>query len=124
MTSRAISPPFVLTKPGAEAGERLIDIVTRKEAERIAGKKNTFWWGIGSSLGAAVRNAAEAAAGCYQRLMRLRGPDIVPVPSFWRPRMSAIGGKADIGAFQDFLFTVLSPSVGSRGVGPSATRFH
>jgi hypothetical protein len=63
MTSHAISPPFVLTKPGAEAGERLTDIVTRKEAERLAGEKNTFWWGIGSSLGAAVRNAAEDAGG-------------------------------------------------------------
>jgi hypothetical protein len=53
---------FVLTKPGVEAGERLADIVTRKEAERIAGK-NIFWWGVGNSLGPALRDAAKAAGG-------------------------------------------------------------
>ena len=55
-------PPFVLTKPGIEAGESLVDIFARKEAERVAGK-NIFWWGIGSSLGPAVCKAAQDAGG-------------------------------------------------------------
>jgi hypothetical protein len=54
--------PFVLTKPGIEAGEALADIVTRKEAERVVGK-NIFWWGIGSSLGSAVCKAAQDVGG-------------------------------------------------------------
>ena len=54
--------PFVLTKPGIEAGESVADIIARKEAERVAGK-NVFWWGIGSSLGPAVRKAAQDAGG-------------------------------------------------------------
>jgi hypothetical protein len=54
--------PFVLTKPGIEAGESLADIVVRKESERLAGK-GTFWWGIGSSLGSAISKAAQGAGG-------------------------------------------------------------
>jgi hypothetical protein len=53
---------FVFTKPGTEAGESLIDIAARKEAERIAGK-NVFWWGVGSSLGDDLSAAAQKAGG-------------------------------------------------------------
>jgi hypothetical protein len=53
---------FVWTKMGIESGEGLEDIVRRKDAERIAGG-GEFWWGIGSSLGAAVRVAARSNGG-------------------------------------------------------------
>jgi hypothetical protein len=53
---------FVWTKMGVESGEALTQIVLRKEAERIAGDGN-FWWGIGTSLGAAVRDDARANGG-------------------------------------------------------------
>jgi hypothetical protein len=53
---------FVWTKMGVEAGEGLAQIVHRKEAERIKGH-GQFWWGIGNSLGAAVRGAARAQGG-------------------------------------------------------------
>jgi hypothetical protein len=62
-----IDAPFVLTKPGIEAGESLAKIVARNEAERVAGK-NIFWWGIGSSLGPAVVKAAQDAGGKLQLL--------------------------------------------------------
>ena len=45
---------FVWTKMGVESGEDLAKIIRRKESERIAGR-GIFWWGIGNSLGAAVR---------------------------------------------------------------------
>jgi hypothetical protein len=47
---------------GVESGEGLEQIVRRKEAERRAGN-GQFWWGIGNSLGAAVREAARAQSG-------------------------------------------------------------
>jgi hypothetical protein len=53
---------FVWTKMGVESGEGLAQIVKRKEAERMAGK-GEFWWGIGNSLGAAVRAEARAQGG-------------------------------------------------------------
>jgi hypothetical protein len=53
---------FVFTKPGVEAGESLADIIVRKEAERIAGQ-NTFWWGVGTSLGESLQRAAQDAGG-------------------------------------------------------------
>jgi hypothetical protein len=54
--------PFVWTKMGIESGESLEDIVKRKNAERLAGG-GEFWWGIGSSLGSAVREAARSNGG-------------------------------------------------------------
>jgi hypothetical protein len=51
--------PFVWTKMGVESGEALERIIERKESERLAGG-GEFWWGIGSSLGSAVRDAARA----------------------------------------------------------------
>jgi hypothetical protein len=53
---------FVWTKMGTESGEGLQDIVRRKEAERVEGK-GQFWWGIGNSLGSAVRSAARLQGG-------------------------------------------------------------
>jgi hypothetical protein len=53
---------FVWTKMGVESGEGLEQIVRRKEAERVEGN-GQFWWGIGSSLGSAVRKAARAQGG-------------------------------------------------------------
>jgi hypothetical protein len=54
--------PFVWSRCGAEAGQELDSLILRKEAERIAGQ-NVFWWGIGSSLGPNVRQAASNCAG-------------------------------------------------------------
>jgi hypothetical protein len=53
---------FVWTRMGVESGEGLEQIVRRKEAERVEGN-GQFWWGIGNSLGPAVRNAAREAGG-------------------------------------------------------------
>jgi hypothetical protein len=53
---------FVWTKMGVESGEGLAQIVRRKEVERIAGR-GIFWWGIGNSLGPAVRDNARAQGG-------------------------------------------------------------
>jgi hypothetical protein len=53
---------FVWTKMGVESGEGLDQIVRRKEAERASGR-GIFWWGIGSSLGPAVREDARAQGG-------------------------------------------------------------
>ena len=56
---------FVFTKPGVEAGESLADIVARKEAERIAGQ-NTFWWGVGTSLGESLQRPRRMLAELFQ----------------------------------------------------------
>lgn len=48
---------FVWTKMQSAAGESLDKIIMRKEAERRAGNGD-FWWGVGTSLGAAVNEAA------------------------------------------------------------------
>lgn len=53
---------FVWTKMGVESGEGLAQIVERKESERVAGQ-GQFWWGIGNSLGSAVRTEARAQGG-------------------------------------------------------------
>lgn len=78
------STAFVITKPGTEAGEDLAKIVARKEAERLAGS-GIFWWGIGSSLGPALRQAAEDAGGelpllfvTHERPGRPKAQDVTP----------------------------------------------
>jgi hypothetical protein len=53
---------FVWTKMGVESGEGLEQIVRRKEAERVEGN-GQFWWGIGNSLGSAVRETVRAQGG-------------------------------------------------------------
>lgn len=53
---------FIWAKMQAAGGETLDQIVARKEAERAAGA-SLFWWGIGTSLGAAIENAAGSTGG-------------------------------------------------------------
>ena len=98
--------PFVLTKPGIEAGESLADIVARKEAERIAGR-NIFWWGIGSSLGTAVCIAAQGVGGklpvvfaLNTRPSRPKEHDVSPAQVFrWTKWQDWNGSIYDIPAF-------------------------
>jgi hypothetical protein len=52
---------FVWTKIGTETGESIADIVDRKEGERSKG--GVFWWGIGTSLGPALRDEAQKSGG-------------------------------------------------------------
>jgi len=53
---------FVWSKMQNEGGQTLASILARKEAERRAGN-GVFWWGIGNSLGTAVRDKAKQAGG-------------------------------------------------------------
>jgi hypothetical protein len=78
---------FVWTKMGVESGERLTQIVQRKESERIAGQ-GVFWWGIGNSLGSAVRTTASQQAGrlpvLFSRMLgRPKFSDVRP-DAVWR----------------------------------------
>lgn len=54
-----LPPVFCWTKMGAEAGQPLEDIIRRKELERQAGV-GVFAWGIGNSVGAAIKYAKSA----------------------------------------------------------------
>jgi hypothetical protein len=98
--------PFVLTKPGIEAGESLADTVARKEAERVAGK-GIFWWGIGSSLGPTVCKAAQNAGGklplvfvLNNRPSRPKKHDVSPAQVFrWTKWQDWNGSVRDIPAF-------------------------
>ena len=54
----ALPPVFCWTKMGAEAGQGLEAILQRKEFERLSGD-GLFAWGIGNSVGPAVRHARE-----------------------------------------------------------------
>jgi hypothetical protein len=97
---------FVLTKPGVEAGERLVDIVARKESERVAGK-GTFWWGVGNSLGAAIREVAKAAGGTLPILFLVnerptppKPHDVAPSSTFrWTKWQDWDGAVSDVPAF-------------------------
>jgi len=99
-------PPFVLTKPGIEAGGSLVDIFARKEAERVAGG-NIFWWGIGSSLGPAVCKAAQDAGGklpvvfaLNTRPSRPKEHDVSPARVFrWTKWQDWNGSIRDVPAF-------------------------
>jgi hypothetical protein len=78
---------FVWTKMGVESGEGLAQIVQRKEAERKAGA-GAFWWGIGNSLGPAVRNEALTHGGTLPVLFstmlgRAKPVDVSP-DQVWR----------------------------------------
>ncbi len=78
---------FVWTKMGVESGESLAQIVTRKEEERQAGK-GIFWWGIGNSLGLAVREYARAQGGnlpvVFSKMLgRAKSADTAP-GAVWR----------------------------------------
>ena len=52
----ALPPIFCWTKMGAEAGQPLEDIVRRKDLEREVGS-GVFAWGIGNSVGPAIKHA-------------------------------------------------------------------
>ena len=72
---------------GAESGEALEQIVRRKETERVEGN-GQFWWGIGNSLGRAVRDAARGQGGRLPVLFsvmlgRPKAPDSAP-EIIWR----------------------------------------
>lgn len=54
----ALPPVFCWTKMGTEAGQGLEAILRRKEYERLSGD-GLFAWGIGNSVGPAVRHARE-----------------------------------------------------------------
>ncbi|WP_434031531.1 hypothetical protein [[Pseudomonas] boreopolis] len=54
----ALPPVFCWTKMGTEAGQDLEAILRRKEYERLSGD-GLFAWGIGNSVGPAVRLARE-----------------------------------------------------------------
>jgi len=53
---------FCWTKMGAESGQGLEAILRRKELERLSGN-GVFAWGIGNSVGPAVRRARELGFG-------------------------------------------------------------
>ena len=59
--------PFVWSLMGADAGEKLSHIITRKEAERRSGQ-GQFWWGLGTPLGDAVESAATLNGGTLPAL--------------------------------------------------------
>jgi hypothetical protein len=69
MSLAPLPPTFCWTKMGAESGEELTAIVTRKEWERQLGE-GTFLWGIGQSLG----SVAEKTAGELRRLPAIFSP--------------------------------------------------
>jgi hypothetical protein len=52
---------FVWVKVTDDANETLEEIVERKERERA--ENGLFWWGLGSSLGKAVIEAAQSSGG-------------------------------------------------------------
>lgn len=56
--SQALPQVFCWTKMGTEAGQGLEAILQRKEFERLSGD-GLFAWGIGNSVGPAIRHARE-----------------------------------------------------------------
>lgn len=66
-TSGALPQVFCWTKMGAEAGLGLEAILRRKELERLSGD-GVFAWGIGNSVGPAVRRARELGFECLDIL--------------------------------------------------------
>ena len=65
--------PFVWSVVGEDAGETLSHIVTRKEAERRAGR-GEFWWGLGTPLGEGVKLAAIVNGGTLPALFSALKP--------------------------------------------------
>jgi hypothetical protein len=89
---------FVWTKMQTESGIALPNILALKEMERLAGN-GIFWWGIGSSLGPAIQEAAEAAGGMLPILFSLMlarpqkkdtAPDEVFIWTAWHDHVGGI----------------------------------
>lgn len=95
---------FVWTKMQAEAGLSLDDIIARKEVERLRGD-GRFWWGIGNSLGPAVREAAIEAGGMLpvlfsKMLAQPQAHDIAPAEIFrWTSWEDGAGVVHDIPSY-------------------------
>jgi hypothetical protein len=62
---------FVWSLMGQDAGQPLNEIIIRKEAERRTGQ--TFWWGLGTGLGARVESAAISNGGTLPALFSALG---------------------------------------------------
>lgn len=72
MTARAPLPDvFCWTRFGTESGEAIEDIVARKERERIA-NGGVFLWGIGNSVGPAVRELVRSTSSPYVAFSPMR----------------------------------------------------
>lgn len=65
--SGSLPQVFCWTKMGAEAGQGLEAILRRKELERLSGD-GIFAWGIGNSVGPAIRRARELGFECLDVL--------------------------------------------------------
>jgi hypothetical protein len=95
---------FVWTKMGVESGEELAEIVRRKEEERQAGQ-GIFWWGIGNSLGSAVREHARAQGGSLpvlfsKMLGRAKSADVSPdLVWMWSKWEDEAGHAHDVPAY-------------------------
>ncbi len=96
-------PVFVWTKIGTETGETVADIIDRKERERSKG--GVFWWGIGTSLGPAVRDEALRAGGSIpiifcEMLGTAQTHDVSPTSKVrWTQWRDWDGSEADIPTF-------------------------
>jgi hypothetical protein len=65
--------PFVWSVVGEDAGETLIHIMIRKEAERRTGN-GQFWWGLGTPLGDGIESAAIVNRGTLPALFSALPP--------------------------------------------------
>jgi len=70
-TSVQLPEVFCWTRFGTESGEAIEDIVARKERERIA-NGGVFLWGIGNSVGPAVRELVRSTGSPYVAFSPMR----------------------------------------------------
>jgi hypothetical protein len=95
---------FVWTKIGTEAGESVTDIIARKGSEQAAGR-GIFWWGVGTSLGPAVRDEALRAGGTIpvlfcEMLGRPQPHDVSPSSTIrWVKWRNWNGSEFDVPSF-------------------------
>lgn len=61
-TKQSPPPCFCWTRFGTESGEAIDDILARKERERIS-NAGIFLWGIGNSIGPAIRELVRSVQG-------------------------------------------------------------
>ncbi len=93
----------VWTKIGTETGENIADIIDRKEGEHSKG--GVFWWGIGTSLGPAVRDEAQKSGGSIpiifcEMLGTPQTRDVSPTSKVrWTKWRDCDGSEADIPSF-------------------------